>query len=152
MKKQILLMTVSVMPILFANAQSMIGKWKTLGMTVENIDGSKTDLRSMQLKHWPCLSEMETVFEANGKEYSRSPKNCGMIDYNKIPPADWKLTGNTLSLTDNGDMPNPLGKTATYAVSFSGNKVTLTHVYTSEEKAKLHTPKAKQTVLVYQRS
>ena len=97
------------------------------------------------------MSELMTIFEVNGKQYMKSPKNCGPMDYNKLPPSTWKMSGNTISIT-NTNVPNPLGNTSTYTVKFSGNKVILMHEYTQEEKKKLPGgKKSKELIMTYQR-
>jgi len=115
------------------------------------MDGKKKDMSALLKEKWPCLVELQTVFEANGTQVMKSPKNCGPIDYNKLPASTWKMRGNIISIS-NKDMPSPLGNTATYLVEFIGNKAIFTHEYSNEEKTKLHTPNAKKLVITYQKS
>jgi hypothetical protein len=150
MKKLILLLFIAAT---FANtlrAQSVVGSWKTISNAMVNNDGSKTDLIVMQQKQWPCMSAIQTIFEASGKQYMKSPKNCGPFDYNKLAPSTWKMSGNTISIT-NTSLPNPLGNTATYTVAFAGNKAIFTHEYSAAEKAKLHNETIKKVIITYQR-
>ena len=147
-----------ILPLLFTlsafstilTAQSIVGTWKTVSHTVVNTDGTKTDITAMQIKHWPCMADLQTIFDANGKQYTKSPQKCGPIDANKLGPSTWKMNGKTIAIT-NTEIPTPLGNTATYNVDFTGNKVTLTHEYSAEEKEKLHSKKVKQVILTYQR-
>jgi hypothetical protein len=131
-------------------AQSIIGTWKTVSNVVVNLDGTKSDITAMQLKQWPCMADLHTIFDANGKQYMKSEKKCGPIDYNKLAVSTWKMSGATISIT-NTSMPNPLGNTSTYSVAFSGNTATFTHVYTDQERVKLHSKKVKEIVITYQR-
>lgn len=131
-------------------AQSIVGIWKTINNIVVNTDGTKTDITAMQIKHWPCMADLQTIFDAGGKQYMKSSQKCGPIDYNKLEPSTWKMNGKTITIT-NTTMPTPLGNTATYTVDFTGNKATLTHEYSTEEKAKLHSKKVKQVIITYQR-
>ena len=132
----------------FLYAQSIVGAWKTLSNVIENSDNKKTDILSMQLKMWPCMAQLQTIFQADGKQITKSPSRCGPIDYNKLPASSFKINGNEISIT-NTSMPSPLGVTATYKVEFSGNKIILTHEYTDNERKKLHTPKAKKAIITY---
>jgi hypothetical protein len=148
MKKSLLIILFFIVTINFLYAQSIVGKWKTLSSVIENSGNKKTDILSMQLKMWPCLAQLETIFEANGKQITKSPTKCGPIDYDKQPASSWKMNGNEISIT-NSSMPSPLGVTATYKVEFSGNKAVFTHEYTDMERKKLHTPKAIKVMITY---
>ena len=150
MKKLILLFIIAATFTDTLRAQGIVGSWKTISNIIVDNDGIKTDLIVMQQKHWPCMAGIQTIFEANGKQYMKSSKKCGPIDYNKLAASTWKMSGNTISIT-NASMPNPLGNTATYTVGFEGNKAILTHEYSADEKAKLHSPKVKKVIITYQR-
>ncbi|MDR3693001.1 hypothetical protein [Mucilaginibacter sp.] len=150
MKKIILLLFISGTCINLLSAQSIVGSWKTISNTLVNSDGSADNLTVMQQKQWPCMADIQTIFEASGKQYMKSPKNCGPFDFSKVVPSTWKMLGNTISIT-NTSMPNPLGKTATYTVAFAGNTATFTHEYTAAEKAKLHSKAIKKVIITYQR-
>jgi hypothetical protein len=131
-------------------AQNMVGTWKTASSIVINMDNTKTDITAMQLKQWPCMAEVQTIFDANGKQYMKSAKKCGPVDFNKLEASTWKMNGKTISIT-NASMPTPLGNTSIYTVDFSGNKAVLTHEYSAEEKSKLHSKKVKEVIITYQR-
>jgi hypothetical protein len=150
MKKIFLLIFSITISVNILTAQSIVGTWKTISNVIEDLDGSKSDMVTMQLKHWPCMADLHTIFDANGKQFMKSPKNCGPIDYNKFGASTWKMNGNTISIT-NKEMPNPLGITSTYTVSLAGNKAILTHEYSAEEKNKLHSSKIKKVIITYQR-
>ncbi|MBS1947238.1 MAG: hypothetical protein JST47_05680 [Bacteroidetes bacterium] len=131
-------------------SQSIVGSWKTVSNIIEDVDGKSRDMSARLNQKWPCLAELQTIFNANGTQVMKSPKNCGPIDYNKLPASTWKMIGNTISITNNS-MPSPLGNTATYSVKFIGNRAIFIHEYTREEKIKLHTPNAKKLVITYQK-
>lgn len=131
-------------------AQSIVGSWKTISIIMEDVDGKTKDITAMQRKRFPCMADILTVFQAGGKQVTKSPANCAGFDYNKMPASDWKLSGNELTIT-NSAMPGPLGITAHYTLHFSGNRVLLTHVYTEEEKKKLPASKnLKQLQMTYE--
>ena len=148
MKKFLLITLFFIATVNFLYAQSVVGAWKTLSNVIENSDNKKTDMFSMQLKMWPCMAELQTIFEADGKQIMKSPGKCGPMDYNKLSASSWKMNGNEISIT-NASTPSPLGITATYKVEFIGNKVTFTHEYTDSERKKLHTLKAKKVIITY---
>jgi len=148
MKKKLLITLFFIATANFLFAQSIVGAWKTLSNVMENSDNKKTDMLSMQLKMWPCMAQLQTIFQADGKQIMKSPARCGPMDYNKLSASSWKMTGNEISIT-NTSMPTPLGVTATYKVEFSGNKAIFTHEYSDDERKKLHTPKTKKVIITY---
>lgn len=127
-----------------APAQRITGTWKRTGNLLVNADGSNTDLHTSMIKSMPCAAETRYTFEESGKHYTQSPKGCEMID--KISTATWSQTGNTLNIYSN--TARDIG--TVYTLSFSGNRVVFTHVYTDAEKAKLHIKTAK-IIITYQR-
>jgi hypothetical protein len=133
-----------------ASAQSVVGSWKTISNVLEDITGKKKDLMTMQLKLYPCMAQLQTIFEANGHQIMKSPSKCGPFDYSKLAASEWKMNGNVISIS-NASMPTPLGNTATYKVEFQVNKAIFTHDYTDTERIKLHTPNAKRVIITYQR-
>ena len=151
MKKACLFALLSVWFCTAGQAQDIVGRWKTISNIAENTDGSSKDLRLMQLKLWPCMADIETVFEAGGKQYTKSEKKCGMIDYNKLGNATWKMNGNIISITADAAMSNPLGSTATYVVTAVNNTAIFTHVYTAAEKIALHNTKIKKVTITYKK-
>lgn len=150
MKKIFFIFLFAQLIVTSAYSQGMVGSWKTVSNIIEEMDGRKRDMSVLLKQKWPCLSELQTVFEANGTQIMKSPKNCGPADYNKLPPSTWKMTGHAISITNNS-MPTPLGYTSTYNVTFIGNKAIFMHEYTTEEKIKLHTPNAKKIVITYEK-
>jgi len=135
-----------------SQAQSIVGSWRTISQLIVNEDGSKKDLMVMQTRRWACMADLQTIFEANGKQLMKTSANCSTpINYDKLPPSDWKMTGHNISIT-NKSTPGPLGTTATYTVEFSGNKAILTHEYSTAEKQQLPgSAKIKKVVITYQR-
>lgn len=130
-------------------AQSIIGAWKTISNVIEDLDGTKSDIVPKQIKMYPCIAELQTIFDANGKQYFKSPKNdCD--EFVKLPGSTWKMNGKTISLT-NTKVPTPLGTTSTFTVDFVGNKAILTKEYSAEERAKMYKSKAKKITITYQR-
>lgn len=149
--KQIILFFLTAIVCSSTYSQSIVGSWKTLSNVSEDIDGSKNDIVPLQIKTWACMSNLKTVFEANGKQIMQSPPNCGPIDYNKLPSSTWKMKGNVITIT-NEHLPNPFGNSTNYVVEFLGeNKVVFTHLYTIEEKGKLHDKKIKKISITYAR-
>lgn len=148
MKKSLLITLLFIVTANLLSAQSIVGAWKTLSNVMENSDSKKTDMLSMQLKMWPCMAQLQTIFQADGKQIMKSPVKCGPMDYNKLSASSWKMNGNEISIT-NTSMPSPLGVTASYKLEFIGNKVIFTHEYTDDERKKLHTPKAKKVIITY---
>jgi hypothetical protein len=151
MKKVFLFILLTMQFFTVIQAQDIVGRWRTVSNIVENTDGSSKDLRLMQLKLWPCMADIETVFEAGGRQYTKSEKKCGKVDYNKLGNATWKMNGNTISITADAAMPNPLGSTATYIIAVANNTATFTHVYTSAEKTALHNTKIKKVTITYKK-
>ena len=133
-------------------AQSIVGTWKTISQLMVNEDGTQKDLMAIQTRQYACMKDLETIFEASGKQRMKAPANCKTpIDYEKMEASDWKMVGHTLSVT-NKSMPTPLGTTATYTVQFSGNTAMLTHEYSPAEKQKLPgSVKVQKVVITYQR-
>lgn len=134
----------------FTQAQSIVGKWRTVSNITENDNGKTKDLLALQLKISPCLKDLQTIFEAGGKQITKSPGKCGMIDYNAIPASSWKMEGSTIIVTNNS-IPNPLGNSSSYTITFKGNQAVFTHTYTEEEKKKLHAPHIKRVTITYER-
>jgi hypothetical protein len=128
-------------------AQSIAGNWKRMGCTLEYQDGKKEDLHKAVLAGFPCAADMQFIFKADGTHYSQSSKGCETI--NAMSKATWKQTGNILTLVSVKEVKANPGGTR-YTLTFSGNTVTLTHVYTSEENEGVSI-KVKKIVLVYQR-
>ncbi len=130
-----------------ASGQSIAGTWKRLSATIEYMDGRKEDLHKTMITGLPCAAEMQYVFKADGTHFSKSPKGCEAVD--AMSKATWKQTGNTLTLVTAIEAKRqPAG--TNYTLSFSGNTVTMTHVYTATENAVTKT-KTKKLVVVYQR-
>jgi len=150
MYKNTLLLFLLLICASITKSQSVVGAWKTVSNVLEESNGTKKDMLAMQLKLGPCMAQLQTVFEANGKQVTKSPAACGPIDYNKLPPSTWKMQGNTISIT-NTSLPTPLGTTATYKVEFSGNKAVFTHDYSDEERKKLRSKNVKRVVITYER-
>lgn len=130
-----------------ATGQRITGTWKRLSSTLEYQDGKKEDLQKAIIANFPCATDMKFLFKEDGTHYSQSSKGCEVID--AMSKASWKQNGNTLTLvTEKEAKRQPAG--TTYTLSFSGNTVTMTHVYTATENAVTKT-KVKKLVIVYQR-
>lgn len=128
-------------------AQSITGSWKRLSATIEYMDGRKEDLHKTMITGLPCAAEMQYIFKTDGTHFSKSPKGCEAVD--AMSKATWKQTGNTLVLVTANEAKLKVAGT-TYTLSFSGNTVTMTHVYTAMENA-VTKIKPKKLVVVYQR-
>jgi hypothetical protein len=114
---------------------------------MEYMDGRKEDLHKTMITGLPCAAEMQYIFKADGTHFSKSPKGCEAVD--AMSKATWKQTGNTLVLVTANEAKLKVAGT-TYTLSFSGNTVTMTHVYTAAENTITKT-KAKKITMVYQR-
>lgn len=142
--RNILLTALLVISGYLAAAQRITGTWKRTGNMLVNADGSKNDLQKTIVQSMPCSAGVKYIFEEGGKHYTQSPKGCEMID--EISTATWTQTGNTLSIHSNTE--NEIG--TIYTLSFSGNTVVFTHVYSEAEKSRLHIKTAK-IIITYQR-
>jgi hypothetical protein len=123
------------------NCQSIVGTWKRISTILEHTDGKTDDMQKTLLSSMPCIGEIKYVFESNGKHTMILPKGCEGMP-NTI--ATWKMTGDTFSIAQK------VGKeiiSSTYEQSFVGNTMTMTHNYTSADKA----PDMKRIILKYQR-
>jgi hypothetical protein len=127
--------------------QNITGTWKRISSTLEYQDGKKEDLHKAVLAGFPCARDMQFIFKADGTHYSQSSKGCETI--NAMSKATWKQTGNTLTLVSVKETEANPGGTR-YTLTFSGNTVTLTHIYTEAENKGVGI-KVKKLVLVYQR-
>jgi hypothetical protein len=130
-----------------ASAQTVVGTWKRTGNMLIMDDGSKKDMQKMLLKAMPCQAGIQYIFTATGKNYTESPKGCGAGD--EMSRATYHLSGNILTLTPEKDMGMPF--TSDYTITFSGDNMTLSHVYTESEKSALHS-KAKKIIITYQKA
>ena len=131
-----------------ARSQSIVGSWKRTANILEKSDGSTTDMQKMLTKGRPCMADILYVFEADGRQLTRLPKGCELPGMDDI--ADYTISGATITLTSRGNK-GPLGAIAAYTLAFKGNTVTLTHVYTANEKATLHSKVAK-LIMTYTRA
>ncbi|MBY0537178.1 MAG: lipocalin family protein [Chitinophagaceae bacterium] len=138
------LLLVFTMAFMQVNAQSIVGSWKRLSTTLEYLDGKKEDLQATLVKNMPCVVNTVYIFKADGTHYSQSTKECEMID--KMGRANWQQSGNLLTL----EMKNQGNVKTSYTVTFSGNKMILTHLYTAEEN-KVTGTKVKQLITIYER-
>jgi hypothetical protein len=127
--------------------QSITGTWKRTSTILEYADGKKEDLQKNMQSGLPCTAATKYIFKADGTHYTQSPAGCEMID--KMSKATWKQNGNMLTVVTASDIKIKTGGT-TYTLSFSGNTVTLVHVYTEAEN-KASGTKVKKLLVVYQK-
>ena len=128
-------------------SQPVTGTWKRISTTLEYQSGKKEDLQKTLQANLPCVVNTKYIFKADGTHYTQSTKGCETID--EMSAATWKQTGNTLVLVTKQEAKLKTAGT-TYTVSFSGNNMTMTHVYTAAEN-KITGTKVKQITVVYQR-
>jgi hypothetical protein len=128
-------------------SQSIVGAWKRTSTILEYADGKKEDLQKNVQKGLPCTAGTKYFFNADGTHYTQSPAGCEMVD--KMSRATWKQTGSTLTVVTASDIKLKTGGT-TYILSFSGNMVTMVHVYTEAEN-KVTSTKTKKLIIVYQK-
>ena len=131
---------------LVASSQTIVGTWKRTGNILIMDDGSKKDMQKTLLKAMPCQAGIKYFFTAAGKNYTESPKGCGAGD--EMSRATYKLSGSNLTLTPEKDMGMPFN--SIYTIEFTGDLMTLSHIYTESEKSTLHT-KAKKIIITYQK-
>ncbi len=123
-----------------ADGQSIIGRWKRTAMILENTEGKTDDIQKTMEGVFPCMSQIEYVFESNGTQTMKIPKDC-----NKIPneTAYWKMNGTQLDIQQDMD-----GKkiSTTYQLAFNGPQMTMIHEYTAQEQSS-----NKRMIVKYQR-
>ncbi len=122
-----------------AHAQSIVGKWKRTASVIEYTNGKTKDLQETMNKILPCSKDIQYIFESSGKHFTIIPKDCISV---AIPDAVWKMEGNTLFISQK------VGKemmSTTFELSFSGNQMTMTHVYSASENQ----PKNKEMSITY---
>ncbi len=124
-----------------ADGQSIVGRWKRTAMILEKTDGKTDDLQKTMEGVFPCMSQIEYVFESNGTQTMKIPKDC-----NKIPSetASWKMNGSLLDIQQDMD-----GKkiSTSYQLTFNGPQMTMTHEYTAQEQSM----SSKRIIVKYQR-
>lgn len=145
--KKIILSSIATLILITVYSQSVTGTWKRTATTLEYQSGKKEDLQKTMQANLPCVVNTKYIFKADGTHYSQSTKDCEMID--QMSAATWKQTGNTLIIVTKEEAKLKTAGT-TYRISFSGNTMTLTHVYTDAEN-KISGTKVKQIITVYQR-
>jgi hypothetical protein len=126
------------------DAQSIVGSWKCLSNVLVNADGTKQDLWKNITEAFACATDMQYVFDANGTHYVKASKDCQMIT--TMSNATWSISENTITVTTKV----PIVLATTYTLSYIGNSVIFTHVYTPAEKALLKI-KTKKIIITYQK-
>ncbi len=124
-----------------ADGQSIVGRWKRTAMILEKTDGKTDDLQKTMEGVFPCMSQIEYVFESNGTQTMKIPKDC-----NKIPneTAYWKMNGTQIEMQQDMD-----GKkiSTSYKLTFIGQQMIMTHDYTPQEQSL----SSKRIIVKYQR-
>jgi hypothetical protein len=143
--KKISLLVMVIMIAYATHAQSIVGSWKCLSNLLVNADGTKQDLWENITEAFACATDMQYVFDANGKHYIKADKKCAIIA--KMGSATWSQSGKIITLTSTADKQ---ATSTTYVPEFAGNILTLTHTYTAEEKQKLGI-KTQKIILTYQK-
>lgn len=128
-------------------SQSVAGTWKRTATTLEYQNGKTEDLQKTLQANLPCTAATKYFFKADGTHYTQSPAGCEAVD--KMSKATWKQNGNNLTVVTASDTKLKTGGT-TYTVSFSGNTMTMVHVYTDAEN-KVTGTKTKKITIVYQK-
>ncbi|MCP9751806.1 hypothetical protein [Ferruginibacter sp. HRS2-29] len=145
--KKILLLAISTTLYTAGFCQSITGSWKRVSTTLEYKNGKKEDMQKNVQSGLPCTAGTKYYFKADGTHYTQSPAGCEVVD--KMSKATWKQVGSTLTVVTGTDLKLKTGGT-TYILSFSGNTVTLVHVYTDAENKQTGT-KVKKISIVYQK-
>jgi hypothetical protein len=144
MKKSSLIISLFYL-VTYTNAQSIVGSWKCLSNVLVNADGSKQDLWKNITEAFACAADMQYVFDANGTHYIKADKKCAVIA--KMGNATWSQSGKIITLTSTADKK---ATATTYTPAFTGNILTLTHIYTPAEKQTLGI-KTEKIILTYQK-
>jgi hypothetical protein len=144
MKKSSLIISL-LLVVACSHAQSIAGTWKCLSNVLVNDDGTRQDLWKSITEAFASATDMQYIFEADGKHYIKADKKCAIIA--KMGSAIWSQSGKTITLTSTTDKT---GTATTYTAAFTGNTLTLTHVYTIAEKQKLSI-KTQKITLTYQK-
>jgi hypothetical protein len=145
--KKIVVTTIFINIALAGFSQSITGTWKRLSTLLEYQNGKKEDVQKALLTNLPCVAGTKYFFKADGTHYTQSPPGCEALD--KMSKATWKQTGNNLTIVTASESKLKTGGT-TYTLSFSGNTMTMVHVYTAAENKDTNT-KIKKITIVYQK-
>jgi Domain of unknown function (DUF5004) len=146
MKKSSLFIILFFVVIPSIPAQSIVGSWKCLSNVLVNADGTKQDLWKNITEAFACAADMQYVFDANGTHYIKADAACANIA--KIGTATWKVKDKIITLTTK-DTKNTIS--TTYMLGFAGKVLTLTHIYTAEEKVQLNI-QTQKIVIIYQKN
>lgn len=127
--------------------QSVTGTWKRISTTLEYQNGKTDDIQKAMTTNLPCAASTKYFFKADGTHYTQSPAGCEAVD--KMSKATWKQSGSNLTVVTASEAQLKTGGT-TYVLSFSGNTMTMVHVYTDAEN-KMTGTKTKKITIVYQK-
>lgn len=128
-------------------SQSIEGTWKRVSTILEFANGTKEDLGKTLQTRLPCSVSTQYIFKKDGTHITQSPKGCEVLD--KMSKSTWKQNGNTLTMVTATDQKLKTNGTS-FTITFSGNTVTLVHIYTDAEN-KVPSTKTKKLTIVYQR-
>lgn len=130
-------------------SQTITGKWYRIVSTIEDDRGEITDLQQTARETMPCLDKVVYIFHADGTMTSEA-KACSAPIQQSFEKANkvsrWKKQGNALvvSTTNNSVPPS------TYHLSFSGDTMTWTFIYSENDKS-LNPSSAKKAIITYKR-
>jgi hypothetical protein len=124
-----------------AKAQSIVGNWKRTSAILEYNNGKTFDSQKSIMISLPCTADIQYIFEKSGKHYLILPKSCEAIPNGE---ATWQIIGDKFSISQKTEQGNI---STNYELSFLGNMLIMTHVYTATENI----PDVKKMILKYER-
>jgi hypothetical protein len=124
-----------------AKSQSIEGSWKRTSAILEYNNGKTFDSQKSIMSSLPCTADIQYVFEKSDKHFMILPKGCEAIPNDE---ATWQIVGDKFSISQKVGKEN---LSTSYELSFSGNILTMTHVYLATENI----PDVKKIVIQYQR-
>jgi len=129
--KIVCLVTFLLLAGLSSRSQSIVGSWKKTATVLENSDGSSRDLQKFMTKSRPCLADVQYISRRTASSLPTSPRAATCRAWNRLPTG--RSSGNTITVTGRKGNGLPV-VTAIYTMTFSGNTVLFTHVYSEQEK------------------
>ncbi len=121
--KQFILSLLAIIIIQAAQAQSPVGKWKTISH-ISSFGGESFDSHKALLQQRPCAAKIFWEINADGS-YRQNTAGSGCDErYRKIQEklyskTNWKVVGNKITISTQKDFS--VGQTYTYTIS--GNKM-----------------------------
>lgn len=129
------------------SAQTILGKWKKTDVYSIKADGTKLDLQKMGTDKMPCINDVVYCFNADGT-MTCDASSCGETMKKIVETMNGKTKWSTKG--DLVTVSNPMVAATTSKVSFKGNQMTWTFLYSDNPKV-TNSSKARSNVIVYKR-